>query len=135
MSKDSNRISKEPLRSFISKVGTFRGKKYGQSRPSSSDLKYTDSIICDETILRNSDDSSYPNYNGNGSESSTDLDSTKLSGGNNSYRTSMQATIASTHISNIYDRMTNDQINEEFEKSLLVIIIIIIRFKIPLLTL
>lgn len=47
----------------------------------------------------------------------------------------MQATIASTHISNIYDRMTNDQINEEFEKSLLVIIIIIIRFKIPLLTL
>lgn len=116
MSKDSGRIRGEPLKSFISKVGTFRGKKHGQSRPSSSDLKFTDSMIGDESMFRlNSEDSTFPTFGGGASETSTDLDSTKWSGGssNNSYRASVQP------ISNIYDKMTNEQINEEFERSLL----------------
>lgn len=33
------RMSKEPLKSFINKMGTFRGKK-ASNRPSASDLKY-----------------------------------------------------------------------------------------------
>jgi hypothetical protein len=47
MSKE-NKIGKEPLKSLISKVGTFRGKKNG--RASTTDLKYLDSIP-DDSIL------------------------------------------------------------------------------------
>ena len=35
-------MSKEPLKSFINKMGTFRGKK-ASNRPSASDLKYGES--------------------------------------------------------------------------------------------
>jgi hypothetical protein len=93
MSKESSRIKGEPLKSFINKVGTFRGKKHGQSRPSSSDLKFADSMIGDESLFRlNSEDSTFPTFGGGASETSTDLDSTKWSGGssNNSYRYSTQ---------------------------------------------
>ena len=69
-----------------------KGKKNGQNRPSSSDLKFADSMIGDESLFRlNSDDSSFPTFSGGASETSTDLDSTKWSGGssNNSYRYSI----------------------------------------------
>ena len=132
MSKESTiKIKGEPLKSFINKVGTFRGKKHSsQSRQSSSDLKYSDN---DESIFRlNSEDGQFTTFSGGGggvaSETSTDLDSTKLSGGsnsgNNSYRSS---TIQQPSITNIYDRMTPEQINEEFERSLLVNMLL--RFK------
>ena len=35
--------SKEPFKSFINKVGTFRSKKNVSNRPSASDLRFTDS--------------------------------------------------------------------------------------------
>lgn len=85
MSKETNR-SKEPLKSFISKVGTFRGKKHGQnsSRPSSSDLKFGDSMMGDESMFRvnSHDETGYPTFGGQNSDGgANDLDSTKLSGG------------------------------------------------------
>jgi hypothetical protein len=131
MSKESTiKIKGEPLKSFINKVGTFRGKKHSsQSRQSSSDLKYSDN---DESIFRlNSEDGQFTTFSSGGGgvgETSTDLDSTKLSGGsnsgNNSYRSS---TMQQPSITNIYDRMTPEQINEEFERSLLVNMLL--RFK------
>jgi hypothetical protein len=116
MSKESTiKIKGEPLKSFINKVGTFRGKKHSQSRQSASDIKYLDN---DESVFRlNSEDGQFPTFGGGASETSTDLDSTKLSGGSNTYRSS---TIQQPSITNIYDRMTPEQINEEFERSLLV---------------
>jgi hypothetical protein len=124
MSKESTiKIKGEPLKSFINKVGTFRGKKHSsQSRQSSSDLKYSDN---DESIFRvNSEDGQFTTFVGGGggaSETSTDLDSTKLSGGSNSGSNSYRSsTMQQPSITNIYDRMTPEQINEEFERSLLV---------------
>jgi len=122
MSKESTiKIKGEPLKSFINKVGTFRGKKHSsQSRQSSSDLKYSDN---DESIFRvNSEDGQFTTFVvGGASETSTDLDSTKLSGGSNSGSNSYRSsTMQQPSITNIYDRMTPEQINEEFERSLLV---------------
>ena len=72
MNKDSNRISKEPLKSLIHKVGTFRGKK--NQRSSTTDLKYADSTIQDESIMRMPTDE-----NSVADITTTDLDSTTKS--------------------------------------------------------
>lgn len=65
MSKENK--SKEPLKSLISKVGTFRGKK--SQRASTTDLKYLDSI----------QDESYMNGIGEDTTTSGDLDTTTKS--------------------------------------------------------
>ena len=80
MNKDANR--KEPLKSLISKVGTFRGKKNGQQtqRSSASDLKYPDSSH-DESIMKSHSEEPL------GPFESSDLDTTTKSYyGSNSYR-------------------------------------------------
>lgn len=112
MSKDTNR--KEPLKSLISKVGTFRGKKYNQ-RPSASDLGKFDSIN-DESIMTVNSDHQLGSYE------SSDLDTTKSFYPNSSnyiHRSSVQVQQGNPFV-NIVDQMTDVQINEEFEKSLLV---------------
>lgn len=43
-------MSKEPLKSFINKVGTFRGKNKSHNRPSASDLKFGNEN--DESIFK-----------------------------------------------------------------------------------
>ncbi len=121
MSKDTSRLSKEPLKisNLISKVGTFRGKKHNQ-RPSASDLGRFESINDESIMTQNSD------HQNSGSYESTDLDTTKTfnfaNQSNYTHRSSVQTLIP---IVNIYGQMTDEQINEEFEKSLLVNIIII----------
>lgn len=109
-------MSKEPFKSFINKVGTFRSKKNSQNqRPSVTDLKFADTN--DENVYRSDENS--------GSLHDSDLDTTSKSfssANNNSFRSSVQTLVANhAPMLNIYDHMTNDQINEEFEKSLLVI--------------
>lgn len=107
------KMSKEPFKSFfINKVETFRSKKKNQNnRPSVTDLKFADSN--DENLYRSDENS--------GSLHDSDLDTTSKSissGNNNSFRSSVQ-TLAANHapaLTNIYDHMTTEQINEEFEK-------------------
>lgn len=108
MSKEINK--KEPLKSFINKVGTFRGKKYIQtSRPSSSDLKHGDSMfVGDESMFRmnNPDETTFPVFGGIG-EAPNELDSTKLSGGsNNSNRDSYRLAILFLRLANTFDYST-----------------------------
>lgn len=77
MSKDTNKITKEPLKSFINKVGTFRGKKSSQ-RPSTSDLTMA---VHDESIMKNSSDE----QSGNSTCEPSDLDTTTKSSYNGSH--------------------------------------------------
>ena len=42
----------EPLKSFINKVGTFRGKKSSNNRPSVSDLKFSEHGNGDESMFK-----------------------------------------------------------------------------------
>ena len=71
-------MSKEPFKSFINKVGTFRNKKNVSNRPSASDLRFTDSN--DENMFRSDDNSN--------SLHDSDLDTTSksFSGNNMSFR-------------------------------------------------
>ncbi len=65
-------MSKEPLKSFINKVGTFRGKKHSQNnqqqqkqqRPSSTDLRFG------QTPLNENDESVVMRAGGGSDESS-----------------------------------------------------------------
>ena len=64
-------MSKEPLKSFISKVGTFRGKK-SSNRPSASDIRFEN----DESIFK------HPSHiddhtNSINNETVSELDTTK----------------------------------------------------------
>ncbi|RNA05590.1 diaphanous isoform X1, partial [Brachionus plicatilis] len=107
-------MSKEPFKSFINKVGTFRSKKnLPNQRPSASDLRFSD--INDENMFKADENSS--------SIHDSDLDTTSksFSSANNvSFRSSVQA-LAASHLPNlnIYDQMNPEQINEEFEKNIL----------------
>lgn len=110
-------MSKEPLKSFINKVGTFRGKKSSQ-RPSATDLKYVGEN--DENFFRSSaiDESHFNDHN------CSELDTTTKSMNTTSHlfsRSSIQMmSEKNQQVLSIYDTMTDEQISEEFEKSLLV---------------
>ncbi len=116
MSKDTSRLSKEPLKisNLISKVGTFRGKKHNQ-RPSATDLGKFESINDESMMTLNSE------HQNSGPYEHTDLDTTKSYNYANQSNYSHRSSVQALHpIVNIYDQMTDEQINEEFEKSLLV---------------
>jgi hypothetical protein len=111
-------MSKEPLKSFINKVGTFRGKKSSQ-RPSATDLKYASEN--DENFFRSSaiDESHFHN-----DPNCSELDTTTKSMNTTShlFRSSVQMlSEKNLPVLSIYDTMTDEQISEEFDKSLLVI--------------
>ena len=70
----------EPLKSFINKVGTFRGKKSSNNRPSVSDLKFTEPGNNDESMFKmpsNIDENNFSTTLSN--ESCIDLDTTHKS--------------------------------------------------------
>lgn len=63
-------MSKEPFKSFINKVGTFRNKKnLPNQRPSASDLRFSD--VNDENMFKSDENSS--------SMHDSDLDTTSKS--------------------------------------------------------
>jgi hypothetical protein len=112
-------MSKEQFNKIIGKMGTFRGKKTAHNqRPSTSDLKYPD--FGNESMFKmpaSVDDypSSYPN------ESELDTTCKSFNMTMNSYRASNQTLTSNfpTPTFSIYDTMSDEQINEEFERSVL----------------
>ena len=114
-------MSKEPLRTFINKVGTFRGKKAANQRPSTSDLKYAQQDGQDESMFKvpyGIDENAAP-YAHDSTCHELDMTTKSMSGGTTSFRSN---TLSSLPFTNIYDRMTDEEINNEFEKSLLSIL-------------
>jgi hypothetical protein len=113
----------EPLKSFISKVGTFRGKgthkdKSGQQHPSLSNLRFGEA---DESVLRAHDENIMHTSNGSGGAGGDcDLDTTAKSFGSGTLTRSSHQQPQPIAVTSMYDSMTPEQINEEFEKSLLV---------------
>lgn len=111
-------MSKEPLKSFINKVGTFRGKKSSSQRPSTTDLKYPNEN--DENFFRSAIDESHFN---NDSCSQLDTTAKSISTTSHLFRSSVQTlTEKNLPTLSIYDTMSDEQINEEFEKSLLTVL-------------
>jgi len=113
-------MSKEQFNKIIGKMGTFRGKKQAHSqRPSTSDLKYPD--FGNESMFKmpaSVDD--YPSSYQNESELDTTCKSFNVT--MNSYRASNQTLTGNFHAPptmSIYDTMSDEQINEEFERSVL----------------
>jgi hypothetical protein len=112
-------MSREPLKSFISKVGTFRGKVTlkgqgsGSQHPSLSNLRSNEA---DESVLRTHDENIMHTSSGSGGAAGDcDLDTTAKSFGSSTLHRASQAPSIST---DIYDQMTDELINEEFERSL-----------------
>ena len=68
----------EPLKSFINKVGTFRGKKSSNNRPSVTDLKFSEHGCNDESMFKvpsSVDENAFSTTMSN--ESCLDLDTTQ----------------------------------------------------------
>lgn len=120
-------MSKEPIKSLINKVGTFRNRKHGEKqRPSVSDLKFGEA---DESMMRQSNVTVDENFMGLADTSELDTTVKSFTSSNNSFRAGSSHTLNTTAsanttaiqaITNGYDRMTPEQINEEFERSVLV---------------
>ena len=113
-------MSKEPLKSFINKVGTFRGKKSSQ-RPSATDLKYANEN--DENFFRSSAIDESHHFHHNNDPNCSELDTTTKSMNTTShlFRSSVQMLAEKNlPVLSIYDTMTDEQISEEFDRSLLV---------------
>ncbi|RNA17858.1 diaphanous -like protein, partial [Brachionus plicatilis] len=105
-------MSKEPFKSFIHKVGTFRGKKNAtKQRQSLSDLKFYESN--GDSSKKNNENSNYPHEdeqeNRISSYSNAETIRSLVQPFNLAYLTEDQ----------IFDQMTPEQIDEEFEKHVL----------------